>query len=98
MIYEDSWVDAQEKAKKAPFTFFAPSISELEDIKAGSIVKICNGDERFWVTVNLISDEDIIGTIDNDLLGNNPYKCGDKVKFHKNNIYDIYNDSEQDSA
>jgi hypothetical protein len=77
-IYTDNWV-----------SFNGP---KREKIKEGNIVKISNGRESFWVIVREITDINIIGEVNNDLLGEQAYNCGDLVSFGKKNIREIYSE------
>ena len=45
--------------------------------------------ERFWVQIIKIEKEDIIGIIKNNLIENEKYVFGSKIKFKKKHIYDI---------
>jgi hypothetical protein len=70
-----------------------------KEISLGSIVKICDGQERFWVTVNQIIDHDghdtFIGSISNNLLGDNGYDFGDNVAFFLSEIWDVETPKEE---
>lgn len=82
-------IDAQEMHRNHPETFEVPSKSELETIQEGTYVKICDGDERFWVQVTKIDGSTIQGTVSNDLVFEKPYNYGDLVEFHQKNVYGI---------
>ena len=69
-------------------TFYAPKRRDLEKVKKGSVVKICDGKERFWVRVENQKDNLFLGTIQNNLLLST-YTYGDMIAFEKKNIYDI---------
>lgn len=84
------FVDAQEMHKNNPDTFDAPDNDELNAIKVGSTVKVCNERERFWVTVTGVDGEKITGEVNNNLLDNDEYDLGDPIVFEKKHIYDIY--------
>ena len=83
-------IDAQEMAQKHPDTFEAPTTEELNEVKEGSFVKICNGEERFWATVTKISVDKVTADVDNDLLGDYGYNLGDEIEFEKKHIYSIF--------
>ena len=51
-------------------------------------VKICNGEERFWVKVEGRQNELFLGRIRNNLLFST-YTFGDMIAFEENHIYDI---------
>jgi uncharacterized protein YegJ (DUF2314 family) len=95
-----NFVNAQEMHKLHPKTFEVPSDEELNNIKIGDFVKICIygklepdfsdiDNERFWVEVTEINNDEIIGTVDNELVEVD-LKYGEKIKFKKENIYSIW--------
>jgi len=84
------FVDAQEMHRKNPTRFDVPSATELLAIKMGSTVKVCNGRERFWVNVIGVNGEKLLGTVSNNLIGNDEIDFGDTIDFEKKHIYDIY--------
>ena len=88
-VFTDNWVDAQERHQENPAIFWAPSQEELNEIKKGFSVKICNGRERFWVNVVNVNENKLIGIVANELIYETPYNNGDKVSFFKKNIYQI---------
>lgn len=71
----------------------------LKDIAVGSIVKVSNGEERFWVTVKTIHNPNsyITGSISNELLGDYGYDYGDVIGFYLNNILDIEEPKPEDT-
>ena len=84
------YVNAQEMAKKHPDTFEAPTKEDLDAVKVGDSVKVCaNQKERFWVTVTEVNNDDVIGTVDNDLVSVE-LAYDETIKFKKENIYSIY--------
>lgn len=89
-IHEDKWEDAQTLAILNPITFEALPQKHLNQLRIQDMVKISNGGERFWVTIDAICDDEIVGTVDNHLISENlDYNYGDKVRFHKKNVYQI---------
>lgn len=65
----DSFVDAQKCQEQNPDTFDVPSIEELRTkVVVGSHVKVIHSDERFWLEVILIDDDEVTGEIANDLF------------------------------
>ena len=62
------FVDAVQMNKENPDTFEIPSTRDIEALKPGDFVKVCAEDERFWVIVNSIKGNDVIGTV-NDVIG-----------------------------
>jgi len=83
------FVNAQEMAKDYPTTFDAPTKEELDKIKEGDYVKICDNKERFWVIVEEVDGDIITGEVDNLLIGDQNFNLGDSIEFKKENIYDI---------
>ncbi len=86
------FIDAQEQYKLHPDTFEAPSNKELDKLKKGDTVKVCNGKERFWTCILSIKGDKIKATVDNILLDADEfgYDCGDTISFEKRHIYNIY--------
>lgn len=85
-------VDTIEMNKIHPDTFQLPPKEVLDNLKVGDTVKVCNSNERFWCIVDdFITDDLIVGVIDNQLLIDYGYGFDDKIFIHKNNIYDVFN-------
>lgn len=64
------------------------------DIKLNDAVKVTSSkNESFWVEVQIINDNEIIGKVLNKLVLNSNYSLDDIIKFNKNNIK-IINKSE----
>lgn len=89
---KNKFLNAQEMAKLHPATFEAPTTEDLEKVKVGDYVKVSTGDERFWVEVTKVDGSKISGEINNDLVctDNHGLKCGDKIEFNKECIYQTY--------
>lgn len=81
--------NAQQLTKEHPDTFRAPAQEELNSLKVGDIVKVCNGKERWWNVITRISGEKIIAKVDNTLVTTD-LRYDDEITFLKKNIYDIY--------
>lgn len=84
------FVDAQEMAKRHPNSFKAPSKEKLDSLKYGDLVKVCHNEERFWTIIKSITDNKITAIVDNDLICNQPFKCGDEIQFMKCHIFSTY--------
>lgn len=84
------FVNAQEMAKKHPDTFEVPSLEELNNIKKGDTVKVCENGERFWVNITHIEGDSIKGIVDNNLVCYHSFNFRDTIDFKKENIYSIY--------
>jgi len=76
--------DAQALAKQHD-TFWAPPAKQLKQVKKGSTVKICNGEE---LKVEGRQKKLFIGRIRNNLLFST-YTFGDVIAFEEKHIYDI---------
>ena len=76
-IKSDDWVNCNE-------------VQNLSNLQIGSIVKIANNYERFWVKIIDYKDTYLLGKIDNYLTFNFLYDYQDIVIFEKNNILDIH--------
>lgn len=89
--------DAQQLAKEHPDSFFALSSEVLALVAPGKQVKVCTGDERFWVSVERVEGNMVIGVIDNDLQ--NTHKNGlvadDCIRFELHHIYAIWLDGDE---
>lgn len=83
------FIDAQEMAKKHPATFEAPTKEDLDAIKPEHFVKVCHAQERFWNIVKKIKGNKITAEVNNDLIGDHPFKCGDTIEFEKRHVYSI---------
>ena len=90
IVYLDNWVDAREKNREHPDTFFLPPEHLVQRLRKGWTVKICNGEERFWATVLHIEGEKVIGEVDNWLVGERDYNYESLVQFEKRHIYQIH--------
>jgi hypothetical protein len=73
--------------KKYPLSFSIPSKKQLSKLKRGSIVKVSNGKERFWVEITRIFKNEIFGKLRNDLIHGS--KFGARIKLRKSNILQI---------
>ncbi|KAF0976431.1 hypothetical protein FDP41_004330 [Naegleria fowleri] len=99
IIFEPKLLNAQQLAKEHPRTFSAPSVADLMKVKSGSMVKVCDGQERFWVEVlKKGSLKYLVGRIDNGLVGGQEYSYGDWILFKRENIYEIYEEEEEEDG
>jgi len=89
-IFKIKLVNAQKMNKKYPATFQIPTKKKLKKITIGSIVKVCDEKERFWVIVKEKTSNQLVGKIDNNLISKSIYNRGDLIKFEEKHIYDIY--------
>ena len=84
-----------EQNKKHPTSFHIPSDEKKSKIEVGDCVKVVDNQygERFWVRVKeFISDELMVGEIDNKLVCKQPYSLGDKIFLTMDNIIDVYDE------
>jgi len=89
------FINAQEMSKRFPDTFTVPSDEELASIAPSSIVKVAHGDERFWVRVLSVADNGTItAKVSNNLIGDHGFNHGDTITFHKENVYQLYDEDE----
>lgn len=84
-------VDAQQMALNHPDTFNAPTDAELAAIGPGVWVKVCAAPERFWVSVQAVSDLSIVGYVDNELTYTAVHGLAyaDVIKFEPRHVYQI---------
>lgn len=95
MIHYDHWAVAAEHLDKVP------DAADLARLDVGDCVKICNGEERFWVCIlrsMVVRDGQrvIVGEVRNQLVIPRPYNCGDMVAFKEEHVYDIMFADERD--
>ena len=81
--------DAQQLKRENPDTFTTPSDEDLLALEVGDIVKVCDGEERFWNVVKEINGDVIVAEVNNCLIGDQPYGVGHLIQFSKRHIYDI---------
>ena len=84
--------DAQQIHIESPDTFYAPPHHELDELKEGSIVKICVERERFWTIIKEIDGDKIKAEVNNHLIGSDEHNIyfEDIVSFEKRHIYQIH--------
>ena len=88
-----NFTDAQEMQRTYPATFEAPTKEELDAIKKGDIVKVNYGTERFYNKVVRVKGNTITAIVDNDLICEQLFKCGDRIVFKKCHVYSIFTTS-----
>jgi hypothetical protein len=81
--------EAQQLKRENPDTFTTPSDEDLLALEVGDIVKVCDGEERFWNVVKEINGDVIVAEVNNCLIGNQPYSVGHLIQFSRRHIYDI---------
>lgn len=88
-------LNAKEWKKNHPNYYPIPTDEKKSKIKIGDSVKITDSEdrERFWVIVEeFISDELMIGEVNNYLDENLPYQLGDKIYFTMDNILTVHDE------
>ena len=102
-VYTDQWLSAQQMKSES---FEVPSMKELYSIRKGTCVKVCNGEERFWVQIVAIQmNENALqsyhdnafewkfqGKIISDIISDREYGVDDVIDFRGKNILDIQNE------
>jgi len=88
------FIDAQQMHKDNPDTFWAPNQEELDALRPGQYVKICENRERFWVELEEVDGEKLVGRIDNDLVMEHSFKYNDIIKFEKKNVMGIISEGD----
>ena len=68
-----------------------PSAEALEVLpRRGDTVKICESNERFWVSVTSVVGDTVEGLVNNELTSGQPFAAlGSRIKFEKRHIYMI---------
>ena len=71
--------------------FEAPPLDALEVLpRKDDVVKICDGEERFWTLVVAVDGESIEALVLNPLVGDQAFaKPGTRIRFEKRHIYMI---------
>ena len=88
-------MDGVEQNKKHPNSFHIPSNEKKSKVEVGDCVKVVDTEygERFWVIIKeFITDELMVGEINNTLVGNQPYSLGDKIFLTMDNIIDVHDE------
>lgn len=85
-------VNARLVAHSHPATFSRPSDEDLKDVRVGDHVKVCRHNERFWIKVERIAADQLLGGIANDLVrpDNSDLHLGDLVCVERDHVYDVY--------
>ena len=76
--------DAQWMSREHPNTFWAPTVTELDVLAPGYLVKVCNGPERFWTEVKHVEGAKIYAIVKNDT---EQFPYGLRVQFEKRHAY-----------
>jgi hypothetical protein len=99
------FVNAQKMRRLHPDTFEAPSLQELVEIRKDSLLKVCDGRERFWVRIAVMGpvalepeERWFVVKVSNELAFDHPYKLDDMVLIKAYNIYRISSDEEMQAS
>jgi hypothetical protein len=92
-VFNDEWVNAREMNIAHPETFLWSEPPAITDMRRGDIMKVSNGQERFWCSfkkiVNVGETYKIIAEVDNVLVSTPQYNLGDWIRFERDNIYEF---------
>jgi len=91
-----NFINAQKMAIKYPDTFKAPTIKKLSQIKQDDFIKVCLNDERYWVKVIEVDEDEIRGEVDNHLFESQPFNIHDIIACKKEHVYSIMKGDEQE--
>lgn len=87
--------DPRPIAKSAPYTFFLPLEAEIAALRIGDLVQLVFRSvppgrtwdaERMWVSITVISDRGLVGTLDSTPSDMPQLKPGAKVRFQRHHI------------
>lgn len=82
-------VNAAEMARQHPNSFELPSAEQLYKVTAGSLVKVCDGGERFWVQLYSRRGNILRGRVDSVTIFSEA-EFDDVIELHIDNIFDIH--------
>ena len=90
--HTDNWQIANDILNSESYnkTGYESTFEKLQQLEEGNSVKIANKYERFWVIVEEINDDIVIGKVNSILLEETPYTINSKVAFKKENIVQIH--------
>lgn len=90
VILKNGFTDGMAMAKRYPATFEVPTLMEKSMIKVGDFVKVGHNQEKFWCEVKFINGNDIRAEVNNDLVNDHPFECGDDIHFEMDHVLAIY--------
>lgn len=79
-------LDGVLKNQQHPDTFHIPSQKVKDALSSGDYVKVCDNNEKFWVELQSINGDELVGRVDNDLVFEHPFKCDDIITFEKRHV------------
>lgn len=85
-------VNAVEMNHAHPETFQLPDVEEIESLTEGSLVKVSDNQERFWVEIVRRQNDVLVGRVDNHLFSRK-LKYNDLIQFCTANVYQVENGS-----
>ena len=91
-LHTDNWQIANDILNSESYnkTGYESTFEKLQQLEEGNSVKIANKYERFWVIVEEINDDNMIGIVNSILLEGTPYTINSKVVFKKEHIIQIH--------
>ena len=89
------FLTAEEVYRREPGRFTVLTDEDLDVLEPEMNVKVRVGEEGksegFFVELEEVGEEELTGVINNDLLHTcHGLKCGDRVTFKRENVYEIY--------
>ena len=98
VIYRWRLESGVERNRLYPESFLIPSEHERASVQPGDHVKVCfsmddGWGERMWVDVKAVKRRNIVGELVNEPIGIPRLGSGDKVKFRREHIIDIWTDA-----
>lgn len=82
-------INAKEVAELWPNIFTRISEEKIKEIRKGYSVKVNDGEEWIWITIDKIEKEKYIGKIGNKIKVKKGYDYGDELVCEAKNIFDI---------
>lgn len=95
-IFKPKLVNAVTMHEKYPETPPIPTNEAINDLNIGDYVKVINNTEvpePFWIKLGNITNNVIIGKINNKLSDNSNYESGSLIYLKRNNICSICKDN-----
>jgi hypothetical protein len=80
-------VNAVAMSRVHPKTF---SVPDTAAVGKGTIVKVSDDEERFWVEVTDRCGDVLTGLVRNEIVCSGSLDYGDVIQFHVDNVYSIW--------
>lgn len=90
-VKRPDFIDAQEKHRQHPDTFWVPSAEDLLGIEPGWLVKVAIGGEKFWVEIVKVQEASLVGRVDNNLISTDVHGLvyGEEVRLESRHVMDF---------